>query len=181
MAKLFVGLQIPGHLSKEFNLLKTDVPDARWEAEENVHITLSFIGEVDDAAVKKVELALQGVKAEQFHLALEGIGTFSRNEIPNVLWVGVTNDAALKALKLKIDEALKNDGLPFDSREYRPHMTLAFLENPDREKLGAFLDANKAFSSDDFKVMEFVLFQATGTKDAPVYKKISAYPLSPKP
>jgi 2'-5' RNA ligase len=180
MAKLFVGLQIPGHLAKQFNLLKIDVTGARWQTEENMHVTLSFIGEVDDGLLNKVLETLRNVEAEQFSLALKSVGTFARHDEPNVLWAGIANADALKVLKRKIDEVLHGADLPFDRKEYRPHMTLAFLETCDRDKLAAFLNKNKDFCCDAFEVSEFVLYQTMGTKEAPVFKRVSTYRLLSK-
>ena len=92
---------------------------------EQQHLTLRFIGELDNGRLEEVAEALALVEGWPFELGLEGLGHFPPRGEPQVLWVGVTKSPELARLKRRIDRVLATVGLPPESRKFAPHVTLA--------------------------------------------------------
>lgn len=89
----------------------------RYTAEENLHLTLAFIGEYPDA--EPVLDALSAVSFAPFALALEGMGCFG-----DLWWAGTRESAPLAALVRRVRRALAENGIPFDRKRFSPHITL---------------------------------------------------------
>lgn len=179
MTRLFVGIEIPDHVTQKCSALKTDIPGIRWQKPENFHITITFIGEVETEEVVRVESSLRAVLAKSFRLSLSDIGLFYRKREPKVLRADIVEEEALFELKDKVDAALATAGLSLDKKKYTPHMTLAFLKKVDKNKLRPFLEKNRGIAiSSSFDVREFILYQSVGTPVGKIYKAISAYSLS---
>ena len=88
-----------------------------YTREENLHLTLAFIGEVPDA--EPVLDALSEVSFAPFELGLEGMGCFG-----DLWWAGMRASPALEALARRIRHALAENGIPFDRKRFSPHITL---------------------------------------------------------
>ncbi len=89
----------------------------RFTGEENLHLTLAFIGEYPDA--DPVLDALSGVRFSPFPLELEGLGCFG-----DLWWAGLRTSAPLEALARRIRRALAEGGIPCDRKRFSPHITL---------------------------------------------------------
>jgi 2'-5' RNA ligase len=177
MLRLFVGLSLPPGLSERLHLMQGGIQGARWTAAENYHITLTFIGEVDENAAEDIDDALRALRAPPFSVTLSGAGVFQQGEKPKVLWLGVAHDETLFRLKEKIDHALERARVPFEKRKYSPHVTLARLKNPDEERLAAFLARHGGFSAPPVPVSHFMLYESRSTADGPVYDPLRSYAL----
>jgi len=180
MKKLFLGLAIPDQLAKDFDNLKTGVSGASWGTAENAHITLTFIGEVDDHIADKLETLLSSIDIERFILTLQGPELFYKKEEPYILWVKVRHSDPLIALKKQIDALLKKNGISFEDRSYAPHMTLAFLNKPHMDDVNSFLETHKNIPEQNLTVNDFVLYQSAGSRAEPLYKKLKPYSLKTK-
>src|ERR1700693_6334684 len=99
MLRLFVGIGLPPDLKLRISLLCTGVPEARWVDAGNFHLTLRFIGEVDEGVASDIDAALLRLRARRFDLALAGVGSFG----DRMLWVGGDKRPALHHLRNKID------------------------------------------------------------------------------
>ena len=177
MLRLFAGLSLPILLRQRLTLLQGGIEGALWTARDNFHITLTFIGEVNEADAEMVDEALSGIRMEPFKLELKGTGSFAQGDFPKVLWVGVEKSEPLHRVKEKIDRALEKYKLPFESRKYIPHVTLARLRHVDEAKVGEFMAAHNLFSGDAFEIEDFILYNSLCTKNGPVYEELRQYPL----
>jgi RNA 2',3'-cyclic 3'-phosphodiesterase len=99
-------------------------PDARWANPESSHVTLKFIGEKPEPAVKDIEAALGGIKDEPVQLSFRGCGFFPNPKAARVFWVGIKSQE-LPGLAENVDRALAEIGIPPEERAYTPHLTLA--------------------------------------------------------
>src|SRR5438067_10290103 len=117
MLRLFVGIEFPPELKLRLSLLCTGVAGARWVDPGNLHLTLRFIGEIDEGLAADVDAALRRVKVRPFKLQLSGTGVFGGNR-PRALWVGVERDPALWQLRDKIEQALIRAGLEPEGRRF---------------------------------------------------------------
>lgn len=181
MLRLFTGLAVPLLLRQRLTTLQGGIEGARWTERENFHITLTFIGDVDERTAEGVDEALQSVKMEPFRLSLKGAGIFDKAGVPGVLWMGVSQSAPLHRLKEKIDRALYAARLPFENRKYAPHVTIARLKNAEEDKVAGFIQQNNLFSTEEFDVTEFILYRSRQTKHGAAYEELMEYPLSKNP
>src|SRR5271163_2928087 len=101
MLRLFVGIGFPPELKLRLSLLCSGVPGAKWVDPGNFHLTLRFIGEVDEDLAADIDMALARLEARPFVLQLAGTGVFG-NGVPRSLWVGVERNAPLATLRDKI-------------------------------------------------------------------------------
>ncbi len=100
MLRLFVGIEFPPELKLRLSLLCTGVAGAKWVDPGNLHLTLRFLGEIDEGLAADVDEALSRLKARRFILQLAGTGVFGGNR-PHALWVGVGRDPGLWKLRDK--------------------------------------------------------------------------------
>lgn len=97
----------------------------RWVRTGQLHLTLRFLGDVDEALVGGLERALQAqVPGPSFDCGLDAFGVFPASGRPAVLWIGLAGVAPLQALQARVDAAVTTAGLPGESRPYAPHLTV---------------------------------------------------------
>lgn len=177
MLRLFVGIEFPPELKLRLSLLETGIPGARWVDPGNFHLTLRFIGEVDEGVAADIDEALSRLRARRFVLRLAGTGIFG-GERPRALWAGIERDPELVALRDKIEQALIRLGLEPEPRKFAPHVTLARLRDPDLSRLGEFLAGNAQFRAEPLPVEQFSLIASYPTKSGSIYEDQADYPLS---
>lgn len=176
MIRLFVALEIPERVKERLSMIGGGVPGARWMTDDQLHLTLRFIGEVDDHVAHDIDDTLVGLRAPAFTLELAGVGEFG-SKYPRALWAGVRPNDALMHLQRKIETALQRIGLPAEARKFSPHVTLARLKGAPREKVMAFLTHHSLFSSASFPVSRFVLFSSHQGSGGSVYHAERVYEL----
>jgi len=152
------------------------IPGARWVTAENLHVTLRFIGDVDTRAADQAHASLQEVAFTPFDLQLRGIATFGERK-PRLLYVGVEPCEELHALHARINAAHARAGLEAPKeRRYVPHVTLAWLKNPPRDRIGAFIAANNILALPAIRVENFVLMSSHRTASGASYQVEARYP-----
>jgi 2'-5' RNA ligase len=177
MIRLFVALEIPEAIRTRLALLEGGVPGARWASEEQMHLTLRFIGEVDENVANDIDDALSGIRAPGFTLELAGVGEFGGKK-PHALWAGVRGSEALLHLQRKIQTALQRIGLPPEERKFSAHVTLARIRSAPQEKVIQFIAQHALFASGPFNVDRFVLFSSQLGSGGSVYHAERTYPLT---
>ena len=173
MLRLFVGIALPPELKLRLSLICSGVPGARWVDPGNYHLTLRFIGEVDEGVASDIDAVLVQLRAKRFELALAGVGRFG----DRMLWAGVDKNPALLHLRDKVESALVRLGLEPETRRYAPHITLARLRNASEAKLQAFIEEHALFRSDPFRVERFSLVASYLTKSGAIYEDQADYEL----
>jgi len=159
MIRLFVGLELPPSTKMALGMLRGDVDGARWLREDQLHLTLRFIGEVSPESAEDIREALHSVDFAPFEVALKGLGVFGKMRQPRAVWAGVADPEPLKALHDKIESALSWAGFAGDGRRYIPHVTLARFKGRSR-RLEAFLAEHQDFAAPAFQVEHFTLFRS---------------------
>lgn len=179
MLRLFTAIAIPDDIRERLQSMAGGVKGARWHPPGNYHMTLRFIGTVDEGVAEDIDAALaEYVDIPAFMLALDGMGLFESKGKPRILWAGVRPSETLDRLKKRADRALDEAGLLApDTRKYHPHVTLARLKDTKLQKAAEFVEANGMFLSREFDVTDFGLYISHSTHDGPVYERISSYPL----
>jgi 2'-5' RNA ligase len=175
MIRLFVGIALPPELRLRLSLLCSGVPGARWVDPGNFHVTLRFIGEVDEGTASDIDAALAQIVAPRFSLTLAGTGHFGGR--PRLLWAGIEPNPALVHLHDKVEHALLRIGLAPDSRKYAPHVSLARLKEATAPRLQEFLREHALFRALPFAVDRFSLIASTLTKSGAIYEDQADYRL----
>jgi 2'-5' RNA ligase len=180
MMRLFVGLGLPEGLGRRLAVLNGGLPGARWVTQENMHVTLRFIGEVDRAAAEDIDAGLAAVSAPGFDLHLRGVGTFGQGAKARALWVGVEPCEALGFLQAKVESAVVRAGQPPEGRKFTPHVTLARFAQADAHRLQMFVEGNSLFRAGPWSVAQFTLFESRLGKGGSVYTPLADYALGPQ-
>jgi 2'-5' RNA ligase len=176
MHRLFVAIRPPAPIRQLLLAAMGGISGARWQSDDQLHLTLRFIGEVDRHRAGDVHAALGGVHHSPFALALNGIGCFDRRGFPDAVWAGVTPHEEVKALHRKVDAALRRVGVPPDERAFLPHITIARM-NRNAGPIGNLLEEAGGLSSPAFTVDSFALFESDLTHEAAVYSIVERYGL----
>jgi RNA 2',3'-cyclic 3'-phosphodiesterase len=173
MLRLFVGIALPPELKLRLSLLASGVPGARWVDPGNYHLTLRFIGEIDEGTASDVDAALLPIRAMPFAVTLAGVGRFG----DRMLWVGVEKSPPLVHLRDKVESALVRLGLAPETRRYAPHVSLARLRNASEAKLQEYLTEHAFFRAEPFPVDKFSLVASYLTKAGSIYEDQADYGL----
>ncbi len=174
MHRLFVALRPPPQIRDQLVALQGAVEGVRWQNDDQLHLTLRFIGTVDRCTANDIAEALSDIRAPCFDIALSGVGVFEHKGRIDALWAGVAPVAPLAALHHKIDHALVRLGLLPESRAYRPHITLA------RGRMGPvdhFLARHGGLTSTAFAVGHFALYESVRRSDGSSYIEAVRYSL----
>jgi RNA 2',3'-cyclic 3'-phosphodiesterase len=177
MHRLFAAIRPPQHVREHLLGLIGGVSGARWQSDEQLHLTLRFIGEVEARVAEDVAAALASVRQQRFEIFLNGIGSFERRGQPEVLWAGVAPHDQLKVLHKKVDQACQRAGLPPEGRAYTPHITLARLKR-GAGPIASLIETSGGLSSKPFPVESFCLYESQLTPDGAVYSIVERYALA---
>lgn len=160
MIRLFVGLDLPKQQRERLGILRAGMDGARWVEPENYHITLRFLGDLDEDIAEDVARALETVRGKPFEVALSGLGTFGHP--PHDLWVGVQDQSggALAALQAKVESVVVRAGLKPEGRKFTPHLTLARIKKARSHHLASFIESHIDLRVEPFEVTSFTLFQS---------------------
>ena len=176
MPRLFTGLEIPEPLIERLTHLRSGLNGARWIEQENYHITLRFIGDVDDPVADDVASALAKIRANRFAIRINRLGSFGGRK-PRAIWAAIEAGPELEALYKATESAARAAGLAPETRNFIPHITLARLKGMSAKPVASYLEANGGFSTTPFEVDRFVLYSARPGSGGGPYVVEETYPL----
>jgi 2'-5' RNA ligase len=168
MPRLFTGLEIPENIAAELALLKGGVHGARWIDAGDYHITLRFIGDIDDATALEVEEALGHVHGRALSLRLSGLDWFGGKK-PHSIFAKVAPDEALSHLQASIEQACQSAGLEPERRKFTPHVTIARCRGARLSEVRDYVSRHGLFSAGPFDVRRFTLFSARPSRGGGPY------------
>src|ERR1051325_9045336 len=131
MPRLFTGLEIPKALGESLWLLRGGLPGSRWIDPENYHVTLRFIGDVDDDIAQEIAWLLGKVRRKDFELRLDGLQSFGGRK-PRAVIAAVAPSQSVMELQAEHERLMQRVGLDPEGRKYTPHITLARLRDATR-------------------------------------------------
>lgn len=179
--RVFVAIELPDRVRAEIEGLQDHLTVGRDVPAENLHLTLSFLGEQPDYAVEDAHEALSAIHLPGFELQLAGVGSFG-SRLPKVLFVDVAPCRALEDMERRITRSLRNAGLEFQKRRFRPHVTIArlpaHLSALDLDRVRDFLSERAEFRGSPFRVRSFQLYRSILSPKGAVHEPLARYDLA---
>ncbi len=178
MIRLFIAIDIPEDIRILMCGMGASIPGARPVPTEQLHLTLKFIGDVENSILPDIREALATIGKAPFPMCLKGVGHFPPRGNPKVLWAGVTPLSEITLLRNRIEKALANIGIPRESRKFSPHITLARLKSSPLNRVTQFLAGNSLFETPLFTINTFHLYSSTLSPRGATHTLLESYPLT---
>lgn len=175
--RLFIAIELPENVKKALAKLRVDIPGARWVPAEQIHLTLAFLGEVDEITLTCLTEALTRIRIPEFQLCFSGSGCFPNLHRPRVLWLGLKQEAHLLDLACRVREAVQSCGIPQEDRPFSPHITLARLKLSPSREFYEFIESTKTLKIPSLRVPEFTLFQSLITQQGAEHIPLRSFSL----
>lgn len=168
--RLFVAIEFPRDVRRELWAdtapLREEPFPVRWVGEDRLHLTLKFLGEVEEGRVDDVAgaLARAARPSRPFALRVEGVGAFPSLERPRVVWLGVEAPGELASVQTRVEEELAELGFDRERRDFHPHVTLGRVRREARrgalaglEEAAAGIDVSAESRVEEVTLMRSVL------------------------
>ena len=176
MPRLFTGLAVPAAVAEALSRLRGGLPGARWVDPADYHVTLSFIGDIDEILADDIAEALAEVQKPAFTVALTGLGSFGGAK-PRSVHAVVASSPALIELQAAQEAVLRRVSAPLDSRQFRPHVTLARLGRDATAARTAEWLSLREGDRLTFEADALILYSSRASTGGGPYLVEAAYPL----
>ena len=172
MIRLFTALPIPDDVAETLKRRQSGLPGAKWRTAEQLHVTLTFYGEIDerraDDLAAELTRAAAGGPAE---IALRGVGAFGDSHRSHTLWAGVEANERLNVLAGRCRSAAERAGITIERRDYRPHVTLAYLKTQtNQDRIAAWIKGHNLLHSPPIRVDRFGLYSSVLAREGSQYQ-----------
>ena len=175
MPRLFTGLEIPPALADELAMMRGGLSGARWIDVENYHLTLRFIGDIDEPTAEAVDEMMAQIRRKPFTVTLEGLDYFGGDK-PRAIVARAQASSALVELQAEQERLIRRIGIAPEPRRFTPHVTLARLRQAPVEAVAHYL-GTRGFLSRRFEADRFVLFSSRDSVGGGPYVVEAVYPL----
>lgn len=178
--RCFISIPFPEETRKGMlviqDRLKTSRADVSWTRPEGMHLTLKFLGEVEEKVLPDIENALGKAVSyiKPFSLDLSGVGIFPDKRRPRVVWIGIKGDVeGLVKLQSSIEKEFEKIGFPAEKRGFTPHITLGRIRSPrDVERLLNLIEEEKDISIDGFEILNVHLMRSQLRPTGAIYTEL---------
>ncbi|MFH1888628.1 MAG: RNA 2',3'-cyclic phosphodiesterase [Candidatus Omnitrophota bacterium] len=180
--RAFIAIELPQEIKDSLeNLqeeLKTARSDVKWVRPENIHLTMKFLGEINDKQLDKInDIIDQAVeKRNSFRMRISSLGAFPKIDSPRVIWIGIdTGDKEVKEMAAELEEKIAEIGISKEERQFSSHITIGRTRSPlNREKLVVYIKnkADLCGKNLEFYVGMITLFKSTLTPKGPIYEAL---------
>lgn len=177
MSRLFFGLEVPDEIKQRLLQLQAPVSGARWQTGAQLHITLLFLGSVEQSNAAAVCAAARDLPMCRFELEIAGLGCFGQPHQPRHLWAGVQPLAAISELREALTVRMAALGFTPDARPFCPHVTVSrFGKRPG--SVEALLANHHDAVFGHYSVTEFVLFESSPGEHGSAYGVVERFRLT---
>jgi 2'-5' RNA ligase len=176
MPRLFTGLELPQNIASELSTLRGGLYGARWIDTENYHITLRFIGDIDERIAHEIHDELGRIRRAAFTVTLSGLGAFGGDR-PRAIVANAKPSAPLIELQAEQERLVRRLGIPAETRKFAPHVTLARLKQVSPIAVADYLSMRGWLATRAFEVDRFVLFSSRDSVGGGPYVTEAVYPL----
>jgi 2'-5' RNA ligase len=182
--RTFIAIEISDDIKKMLDQIESHLKyagaDVKWVKPETIHLTLKFLGEINEEKCEEVKEALNSIAKymKPFELTLKDMGAFPKIENPRVVWVGLGKGAAESAaLASGIDDLLSKTGFAKEERPFSPHLTIGRVRSPMnkdklKEKMSSASSNFQLSAVPPHQVASVILFKSTLTPQSPIYTNI---------
>jgi len=179
MYRLFIAIDLPKPVKNRLEVLQKHLDGVKWIELQQMHLTIRFLGNVDEELYQKLLSNLKKIRSPSFVYSIKGVGVFPNIHRPKVLWAGVEADDRLSILYQKIEEVVISSGFDPEERDYKPHITLGRVKRRlHSEECQTFLGKHEKLEITDIKVDNFILYQSRLTRHGALHQQLQQYSLS---
>ena len=175
--RLFIALDFPADVKTYLAMLAIPIPGVRWVPSENLHLTLYFIGNVDEEIIKQIDTNLRHLSMPKFSLRVQGVNLFVTKKKVRSLWAGIDHNDALIQLHTQIVETVLPIRHVSNKRPFRPHVTLARCKSVSILHIEPFLQKYRLFHIDPVPIETFTLFESILDMPTVRYRPLCQYSL----
>lgn len=178
LTRAFVAIPMPEDAAARLAALARGCPVGRRVPEENLHLTLSFLGDVSDAGLEDLHDTLQAIRSGPVELSFEGLGVFGDDK-PRTLWAGVAAAPGLTELQGRVERAARRAGLAPEARRFVPHVTLVRMKGrrEDAEPLARYLGQRVGATVPPVRAVAFSLMASRLRPEGAEYEELARYPM----
>lgn len=174
--RLFAAIRPPDPIRERLLDIEEGIANARWQEEDQLHLTLRFFGEVETTTANELAEALGRVDCEPFELALAGVDYFEKKGTPHSSWAGIGKSEPLMTLHRRVERASRSAGLAPEKRKFVPHITIARLD-ASAGPVAPFLARHAGMSGEPWRVDSFTLYESRLARDGARYTPLEIFPL----
>lgn len=180
--RLFFAIELDPAVAEALDLatapLRAQEPDLSWVARDKLHLTMKFLGDLDDEGAARLVSAADAVASRHrpFDMTLTGAGAFPNFRRARVVWMGVEGEPRLELLHHDLEVACDNLGYEMEGRAFRPHITLARVRTPMAiERARPFARSARGVTfAETSAVHRLTLFESTLDSPGARYRRIHA-------
>jgi RNA 2',3'-cyclic 3'-phosphodiesterase len=185
MKRIFIAVDISDEARQKTALyidgLRREFPQLRvgWERSEKLHLTLKFLGDVNDQELAEVQEAVKKAASSHraFRMSLGETGKFPPKGDPKILWIGADDGGKLTTVTSELDMLLRPLGFEPEKRRFSPHLTIARLREPRLSSELATKHLENEFEPVGFEVREILIYESKLLPKGSIYTQIAALPL----
>jgi RNA 2',3'-cyclic 3'-phosphodiesterase len=188
--RTFIAVDLPSELKKKIDEIctffrqKTPERALKWVSAEHLHLTIKFIGEINESKIVQVKDAMEHALIHQttFEFQVSGMGIFPNHKVPRIIWLGIIGVEPLTMIHRNLDKELAKLEIQPETRPFSPHLTLARVrKNVDPavlKTIGATLSQFKVDAVGTAVVHAIHLYQSELTPSGPLYTLLHSVPLN---
>ncbi|GBD50578.1 RNA 2',3'-cyclic phosphodiesterase [Methylopila sp. Yamaguchi] len=176
MPRLFTAIEVPEDIGLALSGYRGGLSGARWIDVENYHVTLRFLGDVDEGVAQEAAYLLGAIRRPPFDVAIEGLDAFGGAR-PRALIAKVAPSPAILELQAEHERLMRRAGLPAESRKFTPHVTLARLRDASPRAVADYLGLRGGPARLSFRAEQFVIYSSRDSVGGGPYVVEAAYPL----
>ena len=177
MVRSFLAIELPRTIQKKIEEVQRDLKsshaDVRWVSPERIHLTLKFLGNIDEPKIDPIAKSTEGLTdaLSPFPLKVRGLGAFPHFKNPRVIWVGlIDGGVVLSSFQKALEIELEKIGLEPEDRSFHPHLTLGRVKsNRGRDELVGRMERYREEEFGDFQVERVILFRSDLKPSGPIY------------
>ena len=184
LIRTFLCFPVPPEVKSKKNMLYSTLEDSpakiNWVKNDNLHLTLKFIGHTRESYIPKIKDSLKGVICDQkpFQLSINGTGCFPKKERPRTLFLGIEGRInIMKGLLVKIENQLEKLGFPKDHYDFSPHITLARIKYPQKYTPNIDFFLKSSFDPIDLTLDRVQFFASELLPSGAIYTLLKTFPL----
>lgn len=178
--RTFISINLPEDIKREIlslqSRLKVHGGHIGWVKPDAIHLTLKFLGDIDEKKIPEIEAATREATKgfDTFYLRILGLGVFPSLKRPRIIWLGVNEEGdSLARLQSKIEDEIARIGPPREEREFKPHLTIGRVKDLHGFKqLMDTIDAERGIDLDGFNVTEILIMKSELRREGAIYTRL---------